>query len=180
MHKAARAVLLMSAGFAAGCGGGDNGNGYCVGSFEGGGTNFSCTTCSGVDGTKSNEFAAAIDNNSETFQGFSFGNSGGTITIRVNAPAGQSFPGGANSGALVQFPSGIALTASYSLYNNSTPVAATSGSTIASGAPPSGAGSTTFYPVVPSGTINRIDLAISVPANASGAAFKLNEVCGDR
>jgi len=179
MNQVKSVALFMFVGLIAGCSGG-GGGGYCVGSFEGGSTGFSCTTCSGVDATKSNEFAAAIDNNSNTFQGFSFGNTGGTMTITVTAPNGQSFPAGANSGALVQFPAGVPLSASYNLFNNSTPVAATSGSTIATGTPPSGAGSATFYPVVPSATINRIELAINVPANASGAAFQLNEVCGAR
>lgn len=180
MNQITAVALSMFVGLIAGCSGRDGGGGYCVGSFEGGATSFGCTTCSGPDGTKDNEFAAAIDNNSSTARGFSFGNTGGNITITVTAPMGQSFPAGANAGALIQFPAGIPLTASYSLFNDSAPVAATSGSTIASGTSPSGAGSATFYPVIPSATINRIQLAISVPANASGAAFQLNEVCGAR
>lgn len=177
-HLQSVVVLALVSSLAA-CGG-SGGGGYCVGSFEGGSTGFTCTTCSGVDGTKNNEFAAAIDNNAATFRSFSFTPAGGTITVSVTAPNGQSFPAGANAGALIQFPTGVPLTASYSLYNNGVAVAATSGSTIATGTPPPGAGSTTFYPVVPSATINRIDLSINVPASAADPNFQLNEVCGAR
>lgn len=179
MNEVKSVALFLFVGLIAGCSGGDGG-GYCVGSFEGGVTDFGCTTCNGPDGTKDNEFAAAIDNHSNTARDFGFGNTGGNINITVTAPVGQSFPAGSNAGALIQFPAGVPLSASYSLFNDSAPVAATSGSTIATGTPPPGAGSATFYPVVPSATINRIELVISVPASASGAAFHLNEVCGAR
>lgn len=171
------ALALPAAGCGGGGGGGSDGGGYCTGTFEGGNTSFSCTACNGPDVLEDNPFAAAIDNAAATYRAFGF-TGGGTISITIQAPPGMSFPAGANAGALILFPAGVPVTASYSLYNGNTPVAATSGATIASGAPPSGAGSPTYYAVVPASAIDRIDLAVSA-SGTGGTDFHLNEVCGD-
>jgi hypothetical protein len=175
-----RLGFLVAGAFAlAGCSGGGDGSGgagYCVGTFEGGGTEFGCTQCSGVDPFSGNPLAAAIDNNSGTYHAFGLGASG-SITIRITAPDGMSFPAGVDAGALIRFPAGIGVTASYSLYNGSSPVAATSGGTIANGTAPAGAGSAQYYAVTPAATFDRLDLSIST---VQPADFLLYEACGDR
>ncbi len=157
--------------------GAESGSRYCSGTFQGGGTSFACTSCNGADPFVNNPFAEAIDNNASTALRFGFSTGGGNISIRIQAPTGQSFPAGANAGGLIQFPKDVPLTASYSLYRGNTLVAATSGGTIATASAPSGSGSATYYPVTPSATVDRIDLAVSAPISAD---LQLVEVCGDR
>lgn len=172
------ALAFATAGCGGGGGNGVDGLGYCSGTFEGGNTSFSCTSCNGPDIFEDNPFALSIDNNASSHRAFGF-TGGGSINITIQAPSGMSFPAGADAGALILFPAGVPVTASFTLYNGNAPVAATSGSTIASGAPPAGAGSATYYSVVPASTIDRIELAVSA-SGTGGTDFHLNEVCGDR
>lgn len=175
------ATLLGLVTALVGCsGGGDSagGGGYCVGTFEGGDTGFGCTSCSGVDPFVDNPLPEAIDNNGRTYRGFGL-DTNGSITITVAAPAGMSFPAGVDAGGLIRFPAGTPVSASYSLFNDNAPVVATSGATIAAGNTPPGAGSDTYYPVIPSATIDEIQLQISVTGNLSRAEFRLYEMCGD-
>jgi len=164
----------------AGCGGGEGGIGYCVGSFQGGSTSFSCTTCSGPDVFESNPFQLAIDNDAKTLRTFGFSAGSGNIVIRIDAPPGMTFPAGADAGALIRFPRDIPVSASYSLYRSNAPVAATSGAAITTSSPAPGGGTPTYYPVVPASAIDRIDLTFSANTGTSAVNFDLIEVCGDR
>ena len=177
LRRNAALAAGLGAGLLAGCGGAGGDGGYCVGSFQGGSTSFSCTTCNGPDVFEENPFAAAIDNKASTNRFFGFSTGGGTITISIRAPSGMSYPAGANAGALIRFPAGVPVTASYNLYYLGAAVPSTSGATIATAGSPNGAGSATYYPVKPGATIDRIDLSVS---SSAAAEFQLHEMCGDR
>lgn len=185
MKRAFGATLAGVFMLAACNGGGDDDRAlapaYCVGTFEDGDTGFDCApSCSGVDPFANNPLPEAIDNDGHTYRAFGLPANGGSITLRITAPSGMSFPGGVDAGALLRFPASTPVSASYTLYNGTTPVNSTSGGTIANGTIPAGAGGDAYYAVTPAATINRIDLAISVSGNAAAAEFRLYEVCGDR
>ena len=171
-------ILGAGAALLTACSGGGGGGDYCVGTFQGGSTSFGCTSCSGIDPFSDNPSPEVIDNNGDTYQDIGLG-PGGTITLQIMAPDGVSFPAGVDAGAKIRFPVGYNVTAAYSLYNGSNPVAATSGSTISNGTSPEGAGEANYYEVVPAAEFNRIDLQLSIASNSTNVNFRLYEFCGD-
>ena len=104
-------LMVLAAGLVA-CGGGDDdgdsGGGavaYCSEGFEGGSSNWGCTSCSGVDPLDdTDDFDPAIDGRAGTFTEFGL-SSGGQMVISVEAPSG-AFDAGSDAGALIRFPAG--------------------------------------------------------------------------
>lgn len=166
----------------ASCGGGADGAGYCVGSFEGGSTEWGCTSCSGVDPLDDeDDFKPAIDNKSGTARGFGLG-AGGQITIRATAPAGMSFPAGVDAGALMRFPTGnfASIGVQFNTYRNGVRVDSARGNASAVGGTVAGAGQDTYYPFTSTGAFDALEAVVSVSGNNSNVNFRLAEFCGDR
>src|SRR5690349_974531 len=117
--KAGARAVLPTTCFAllAACGGGDSG--YCSGGFAGGQATLTiCTQCD-VEAE-----ANAIDDSAGSAARLIFPAGGGQILLRATVQGDDSFPQGANPGALMKFPelnlvnSGVTFT----LYNNGTVV----------------------------------------------------------
>lgn len=174
--------LVLATGLLSACGGGGGGgagSAYCSGTFFGGDTTWACSNCiNNLSG--SNAFAAAIDDNAGTFKEFGIGTNGGQITISATAPSGNSFPTGANAGALLRFPIGTfsSIGVQFNTYNGSTVVDTLAGGETAAGNV-SGAGTDKYYSLTSSGTFDKIEAVVSVTGNTDPALFRIYEFCGD-
>ncbi|MDP3858601.1 MAG: hypothetical protein Q8Q73_12655 [Stagnimonas sp.] len=168
----------------AGCGVVDSGSsGYCAGSFQGGSTDWSCLSCSGVDALAGDQpFDVAIDNDAGTSRRFQLGGSGGEMTIRAFAPSDTVFPAGVRAGLLMRFPAGSynGVSVRFNAYLGSTPVLSTGGGSFAVSGNVDGAGSDTFYQVSPTANFDSLEAVITIAGNAEQAEFSVNEFCGDR
>ena len=183
LTKLSGAILALLASLLAACGGGGGGDSsFCVGSFQGGSTDWSCTNCSGVDPLDDeDDFDPAIDNHSGTSQAFGL-DGGGQIVIRAEAPAGMTFPSGVDAGALMRFPAGTyaEIGVRFNLYRNGVLVDEGVGGAVAAGGNVPGAGGKHYYTVEPTLEFDRIDAVVHVTGNIENAAFVMYEFCGDR
>lgn len=188
-----KVAILVTSLVVAGCGGGgggggsgggnSGGSGYCVGSFLGGDTTWSCNNCSGLDPLDDNDdFSPSIDDDSGSYTSFGISPGGGQVTVTAIAPSGTTFPAGVDAGALMRFPSGSFTNVGvrFNTYNNSTPVdSQAGGATTAVGNVP-GAGSDTYYEITPSGGFTKLEAVITLSGNPDRADFRLYEFCGDK
>ena len=180
-NKTLVAAALSS--LVAACGGGEDGAGYCVGSFAGGSSTWGCINCSGVDGAGDRtEFDRSIDNNSNTGAAFSLGASSGEIEIDVRAPSGMSFPAGVDAGALIRFPQGTypSISVRFNTYRGNVQVDSLQGGEGATVGNVPGAGQAVYYSVNPTLEFDRLEAVIEATGGAESAAFEVFEFCGDR
>lgn len=181
-------LMVLAAGLVA-CGGGDDdgdsGGGavaYCSEGFEGGSSNWGCTSCSGVDPLDdTDDFDPAIDGRAGTFTEFGL-SSGGQMVISVEAPSG-AFDAGSDAGALIRFPAGTYNTIGVqfrALFNGAVVSSSGGSSNTAVGGNVPGAGSDTYYRFTPQAPFDEIEAQISASGHSGQATFRVYEFCGDR
>lgn len=183
MMRGFRWTAAVLTGLVAGCGGGANGGGYCVGSFAGGSSSWGCINCAGVNGAGNRtEFDRSIDNNSRTGTAFSLGPSSGEMEIDVRAPAGMSFPAGVDAGALISFPPGTftSISVRFNTYRGNVQIDSLQGGQSATAGNVPGAGEAVYYSVSPTLEFDRLEAVIEANGGAEQAAFEVFEFCGDR
>ena len=174
----ARAVAAASLALLVSCSGDESG--YCAGSFTGGRAEAAmvCTP----PGCSAEDAEDTIDDSPASSVGLDFPAGGGEITVRATAPGDDSFPSGANPGALMKFPvvnlknSGVTFT----LYNDGAVVSTGSGGAQATNGPVPGAGEKAYYsgastPVA----FDAVEAQVTISGNAEPLTVSVYEICGD-
>ena len=173
----ARAVAAVSLVLLVSCSGGDSG--YCAGSFAGGTTDWA-NVCSG--GCSLETLPAVIDDASGTAAKLTFGAGGGEFTLSAIATGDDSFPSGANPGALMKFPQ-VNLTNSgvtFSLYNDGVMVSSASGGASTTTGVVPGAGEKTYYDGVSTPLeFDAVEARVTISGNAEPLTVSVYEICGD-
>lgn len=137
------------------------------------------TVCAGCDVQFPDK---GIDGSGGSFLDITVPAGGGQITVRATAPSGRVFAGGANAGALINYPVGNYVPASvrFNTYRAGMPVDVMQGGTLSSSGQLDGAGQDTFYSVAAGGSIDSVEAVITLMGNVESKKIKVYELCGDR
>ena len=175
--RGARAVAAASLALLVSCGGDESG--YCAGSFVGGRAEAAMVCPGGCSAEWAEE---AIDDSSGSSVGLDFPAGGGEITVRATAPGDDTFPSGANPGALMKFPvvnlknSGVTFT----LYNDGAVVSSASGGAMVTNGAVRGAGEKTWYGGASTPLdFDAVEAQVTISGNAEPLTVSVYEICGD-